>query len=100
VQQTRRTAPTRQQALGWSIDWSYDLCTQTEQRLWRRLSVFAGSFELESAEHVCGADQSDRDVDDLLFSLVDKSILIRMESNGEVRFRLLDTLRDYGLNKL
>ncbi len=49
-----RGAPTRQQTLGWSIGWSYDLCTPAEQQLWGRLSVFAGSFELEAAEEICG----------------------------------------------
>ena len=95
-----RTAPTRQQTLTCSIDWSYHLCTVAEQRTWARLSVFAGSFELEAAEDICGADRAGISVDDLLSSLVDKSILIRAESNGEVRFRLLETLRDYGWNKL
>ena len=51
-----RGAPTRQQTLGWSIGWSYDLCTPAEQQLWGRLSVFAGSFELEAAEEICGVD--------------------------------------------
>ncbi|HKP42183.1 protein kinase domain-containing protein [Mycobacterium sp.] len=95
-----RTAPTRQRTLAWSIDWSYDLCTMAEQRMWARLSVFAGSFELEAAEDICGADLAELSVDDLLTSLVDKSILIRTESHGAVRFRLLETLRDYGRNKL
>ena len=95
-----RTAPTRQQTLACSIDWSYNLCTSAEQRMWARLSVFAGSFELQAAEDICGADLSDVSADDLLSALVDKSILIRAESNGEVRFRLLETLRDYGRNKL
>ena len=94
-----RTVPTRQQTLGWSIDWSYDLCTPAEQRMWGRLSVFAGSFELEAAEDVC-ADLPDTDVDDLLSCLVDKSILNRKDSNGDVRFRFLETLRDYGQEKL
>jgi non-specific serine/threonine protein kinase len=95
-----RTAPPRQQALGRSIDWSHDLCTRAEQQMWARLSVFAGSFELEAAEDICGADLPPAELDDLLSSLVDKSILIRMESNGDVRFRLLETLRDYGREKL
>jgi serine/threonine-protein kinase PknK len=95
-----RAAPTRQQTLGWSVGWSYDLCTPAEQQLWGRLSVFAGSFELEAAEDICGADMSPEDVDDLLTALVDKSILIRTESTGPVRFRLLETLRDYGREKV
>ena len=95
-----RTAPARQRTLTWSIDWSYDLCTAAEQRMWARLSVFAGSFGLEAAEDICGAGLAELKVDDLLTSLVDKSVLIRTESRGAVRFRLLETLRDYGRNKL
>jgi serine/threonine-protein kinase PknK len=95
-----RAAPTRQQTLGWSVGWSYDLCTPAEQQLWGRLSVFAGSFELEAAEDICGGDMSPEDVDDLLTALVDKSILIRAESTGPVRFRLLETVRDYGREKI
>ncbi len=95
-----RGAPTRQQTLGWSVGWSYDLCTPAEQQLWGRLSVFAGSFELEAAEDICGGDVGPEDVDDLLTALVDKSILIRAESTGPVRFRLLETLRDYGREKI
>jgi non-specific serine/threonine protein kinase len=95
-----RGAPTRQQTLGWSVGWSYDLCTPAEQQLWGRLSVFAGSFELEAAEDICGGDVGPEDVDDLITALVDKSILVRAESTGPVRFRLLETLRDYGREKI
>ena len=49
-----RGAPSRQQTLRLCIDWSYELCTPAEQRLWARLSVFAGSFELDAAEEICG----------------------------------------------
>ena len=62
--------------------------------------MFAGSFELEAAEDICGGDVGPEDVDDLLTALVDKSILIRAESTGPVRFRLLETLRDYGREKI
>jgi serine/threonine-protein kinase PknK len=95
-----RGAPPRQQTLRWSIGWSYDLCTPAEQRLWGRLSVFDGSFELEAAEDICGDDLAPEDPLDLLSALVDKSILIRTETNGAVRFRLLETLRDYGREQL
>jgi predicted ATPase len=95
-----RVAPARQQSLTWCIDWSYDLCTPAEQRLWAGLSVFAGSFELEAAEDICGPELAPGIMVDLLAALVDKSILIRTEANGEVRFGLLDTLRDYGREKL
>ncbi|WP_327097981.1 protein kinase [Nocardia vinacea] len=95
-----RTAPTRQQTLRWSIDWSYELCTGTEQRLWARMSVFAGSFELDAIEQICGTDLAPDTPLDVLSSLVDKSILIREESDTVVRFRMLETIRDYGREKL
>ncbi|WP_433627120.1 LuxR C-terminal-related transcriptional regulator [Nocardia sp. CA-120079] len=95
-----RTAPTRQQTLRWCIDWSYQLCTPVEQRIWARLSVFAGGFELDAVEQVCGADLAPESLLDALSSLVDKSIVIREEPDGVVRFRMLETMRDYGREKL
>ncbi|MGV9823848.1 protein kinase domain-containing protein [Nocardia xishanensis] len=95
-----RGAPTRQQTLGWCIGWSYDLCTPTEQRLWGRLSVFAGSFELDAAEDVCGGDLTEPEFLDALSALVDKSILIREESDATVRFRQLETVQEYGRQKI
>ena len=95
-----RTAPARQQTIGWSVGWSYDLCTAAEQQLWGRLSVFAGSFELEAAEDVCGQGMAPENVSDLVSSLVDKSILVPTESNGVIRFRLLGTLREYGAEQI
>jgi predicted ATPase len=95
-----RRAPTRQQTLAWSIGWSYDLCTPDEQQLWEQLSIFSGSFELQAAEDICGGSISAGDLLDLMSSLVDKSILLRTEEHGVVRLRLLDTLRDYGRQRL
>ncbi|MFF0815819.1 ATP-binding protein [Rhodococcus sp. NPDC003318] len=95
-----RGAPTRQQSLRMSIDWSHELCSEVEQTLWHRLSVFAGSVELDAAEGVCGGDLSSMDLLDGLASLVDKSILIREEAAGTVRYRMLETLREYGHEKL
>ncbi|RMI30124.1 protein kinase domain-containing protein [Nocardia stercoris] len=95
-----RTAPTRQQTLRWCIDWSYQLCTAAEQRLWARLSVFAGGFELDAVEAVCGVDTEAAELDDALSGLVDKSIVIREELDGTVRFRMLETVREYGQEKL
>ncbi|MDG3009526.1 protein kinase [Rhodococcus sp. D2-41] len=92
-----RGAPTRQQTLRWSIDWSYQLCTPEEQHLWSQLSVFA-AFDLRDAEHVC--DVGEHDLLDVLASLVDKSIVIREEPGGRVRFRLLETIREYGREKI
>jgi len=95
-----RGAPTRQQTLQWSIDWSHDLCTPGEQQLWARLSVFAGTFELDAASLVTARDVEPDELLEQVTSLVDKSILIREESGTTVRFRMLETLRDYGRNKL
>lgn len=95
-----RTAPTRQQTLRWCIDWSYQLCDSTEQRLWARLSVFVGGFELDAAEDVCGTGLESDSPLDVVSSLVDKSILIRAESSGVVRFRMLESVREFGRQKL
>jgi non-specific serine/threonine protein kinase len=95
-----RNAPMRQQTLGWSVGWSYDLCTSAEQQLWDQLSVFAGSFELEAAQDICADGLTPEELLDRLSALVDKSILIRKEYDGIVRYRLLETLRDYGRDQI
>ncbi|RRQ29168.1 tetratricopeptide repeat protein [Rhodococcus sp. Eu-32] len=95
-----RSAPTRQQTLRLSIDWSYDLCTASEKLAWGRLAVFAGTFDLDAAEQVCSPSLPQDELIDTLTSLADKSILIREKSGSEVRFRMLETLRQYGLEKL
>lgn len=95
-----RGAPDRQQTLRMSIDWSHELCTATEQELWRRLSVFAHGFELDAAEAIAADGLTPHDLLDIVASLVDKSILIREEHDSTVRYRLLETLRDYGLERL
>jgi non-specific serine/threonine protein kinase len=92
----RRRVAARQQTLEWCVGWSYDLCSPDEQKLWGRLSVFAGSFELDAAHDICGQNLSQDEFLDELSALVDKSILIRTDEHGEIRFRLLETLRDYG----
>ncbi|MFJ9606773.1 ATP-binding protein [Kitasatospora sp. NPDC101176] len=92
-----RTALPRHQTLRTTIGWSHELCTAQERLLWARLSVFAGSFDLDAAEYVCAGDGLDaEDVLDLLDELVAKSVVLREESSFGVRFRLLDTLREYG----
>jgi len=95
-----RDAPTRQQTMRLCVDWSFELCTAQEQLAWKRLTVFAGNFELDAAEGVCGADLAKGELLDIVTSLVDKSILIREVSEERMRYRILDTLRDYGLAKL
>ncbi|MFI6778119.1 protein kinase [Nocardia sp. NPDC050412] len=95
-----RSAPNRQQTLRWCIDWSYSLCTPAEQAVWAQLSVFAGNFELDDAEQVCRNDLAAADLLDVITGLVDKSILICEQSVPVVRFQLLETVRDYGRDKL
>ena len=95
-----RTAPTRQQALRSCIDWSYDLCTAAERQLWARLTIFAGTFEFDAAAQVAGLAVTPESVLDVLSSLVDKSILVREDADTVVRFRMLETLREYGRQKL
>jgi predicted ATPase len=97
-----RNLPQRQQTLRGAIDWSYDLLNPAEQRLFRRLSVFAGGCSLEGAEAV-GDAKGDLDLDLLegMASLVDKSLVQRAEpANGESRFVMLQTIREYSLEKL
>ncbi|PSR70192.1 protein kinase [Nocardia sp. MDA0666] len=95
----RRGAPMRQQTLAWCIGWSFDLCTPDEQRLWARLSVFAGGFELDAVERVCGDGLTRPQLLDALSVLVDKSILIREDVDHTVRFRMLETVQEYGRHK-
>ncbi|WP_083884153.1 protein kinase domain-containing protein [Nocardia higoensis] len=95
-----RDAPSRQQTLRAGIDWTYELCTDDEQRMWARLSVFAGSFELSAAQDICGDDLSPAAAIDLVAALVDKSIVIRAQMTGESeRLQLLDAIRQYGREK-
>jgi non-specific serine/threonine protein kinase len=98
-----RTAPARQQTLRAVVDWSYDLLAEAERLLFDRLSVFAGGFALEAAEAVCAGDGiGPEDVLELLSRLVDKS-LVQAEAagvEGELRYRLLETLRAYGRERL
>ncbi|MEU4514368.1 LuxR C-terminal-related transcriptional regulator [Nonomuraea wenchangensis] len=96
-----RTAMPRQQTLRSLIDWSYALCTEQERLLWSRLSVFSGGLDLEAAEQVCsGGGIPPEDVMDLVGGLVDKSVLAREEHRQSVRYRLLETIRQYGRERL
>ncbi|MFE1175440.1 ATP-binding protein [Streptomyces sp. NPDC058773] len=96
-----RTALPRQRTLRAAIDWSHDLCTDQERLMWSRLSVFAGGFDLQAAEHVCSGDGiAQRDVLDLVVGLVDKSVLAGEERGARMRYWLPDTLRQYGLEQL
>nr|WP_235747941.1 LuxR C-terminal-related transcriptional regulator [Nocardia coffeae] len=96
-----RGGPTRHQSLQATVDWSYELCTPNQQQLWARLSVFAGVFDLSMAEQVCGDDDVvPGEILDAIAGLVSKSVLRREESLGRVRFRMLETIREYGAGKL
>ncbi|MFE6925496.1 protein kinase [Nocardia sp. NPDC057663] len=95
-----RDAPMRQQTMQWCIDWSYELCVPVEQRMWARLSVFAGGFELDAVEAICSGGLPLQSALDALSSLVDKSIVDRQEMGTVVRFRMFEALREYGRHKL
>jgi predicted ATPase/class 3 adenylate cyclase/DNA-binding CsgD family transcriptional regulator len=96
-----RTALPRHQTLRASVDWSHELLSDPERALLRRLAVFAGGFTLDLAESVC-ADQTLPRVAilDLLASLVDKSLVVAEERVGAVRYRMLETVRQYGMERL
>ncbi|WP_187366347.1 ATP-binding protein [Trebonia kvetii] len=87
----------RHQTLRTAIEWSHELCSPAERRLWARLSVFAGTFSLAAAEEVCAEVSLERpDVVSALVGLVDKSVVIREDE----RYRMLDTLREFGAQRL
>ena len=96
-----RTARARQQTMRATIDWSYDLLSAPEQRVFDRLSVFAGGCALTTATTVCGDEgMTEYDVFDLLSSLVDKSLVVVDPEGSEPRYRLLESFRQYANEKL
>ncbi|WP_431910048.1 ATP-binding protein [Nonomuraea jabiensis] len=96
-----RTALPRHQTLRAAMDWSFDLCSRQEQALWARLSVFAGGFDLEAVERICAGDPfAADDVFELLTALIDKSIVARENHDAGTRYRLLETVRQYGHERL
>jgi predicted ATPase/DNA-binding NarL/FixJ family response regulator len=96
-----RTAPLRHQTLRAMIDWSYDLLSPFEQTLLRCLAVFVGGWTLEAAEAVCRADAlAPAIVLDLLNQLIDKSLVQARDQAGEMRYSMLETIRQYALEKL
>ncbi|MEU8266298.1 LuxR C-terminal-related transcriptional regulator [Sphaerisporangium sp. NPDC049002] len=96
-----RTGARRHQTLRALVDWSYELCTEAERLMWARTSVFCGGLDLEAAEEVCSGDGIAReDVIDLVIGLVEKSVLVREEHPSGVRYRLLETIRQYGKDRL
>jgi predicted ATPase/DNA-binding CsgD family transcriptional regulator len=96
-----RTALPRHRALRATMDWSHELLPEQEQILFRRLSVFSGGFTLKAAESVCAGEDFERsNVLDLLSHLVDKSLVIVWENSTGTRYRLLETVRQYGRERL
>jgi predicted ATPase/class 3 adenylate cyclase len=100
-----RDLPTHQQTLRSTIEWSYDLLSPEEQALFRRMAVFVGGCTLEAAEAVCNYDEHNRDGDAIdvlegISSLLDKSLLRQVDTEGEARFYMLETLREYGLEQM
>ncbi|WP_189256544.1 ATP-binding protein [Lentzea flava] len=97
----KRGGDPRHQTLQAAVDWSFHLCTRSEQILWARASVFSGTFDLEAAERVCSGDGvAQEQVMHSLAGLVDKSVVIAEQHPSGTRFRLLEPLRQYGLEKL
>jgi len=96
-----RTAMPRQRTLHATMDWSHELLGRKDRALFRRLSVFAGGFALDAAESVCVGEDLERDeMLELLSHLVDKSLVVVREQDGETRYRLLQTVHQYGREKL
>ncbi|MFS8100254.1 LuxR C-terminal-related transcriptional regulator [Lentzea alba] len=97
----KRGGDPRHQTLQAAVDWSFHLCTRSEQILWARASVFAGTFDLEAAECVCSGDSvAAEEIMHSLSGLVDKSVVVAEQHPCGTRFRLLEPLRQYGLEKL
>ena len=96
-----RTALPRHRTLRATMEWSHGLLRSREQVLLRRLSVFAGSFTLDAAESVCAGDPlSVEDILDGVTGLVDKSLVVMEPGEGVARYRLLETVRQYGAERL
>jgi predicted ATPase/class 3 adenylate cyclase/DNA-binding CsgD family transcriptional regulator len=96
-----RTAVRRQQTLRASVDWSHALLTEPERVLFRGLAAFLGGFDFDAAQTVASGGQVERfQVLDLLTLLVDKSLVVADDTGGRTRYRLLETVRQYALEKL
>jgi predicted ATPase len=97
----RRRAVQRHQTLRAAIDWSYQLCSDAERRLLARLAVFAGGWSREAAEAVCGEEPlAGGQVFELLAGLVAKSLVVAQRDGPATRYRLLETIREFGEDRL
>jgi non-specific serine/threonine protein kinase len=95
------TALPRHQTLRATVAWSFELCSKPERLLWARCSVFAGDFDLDTAERVCsGPGLAHDEVFEAVAGLIDKSVLAREECCTGARYRVLDTIRQYGRERL
>lgn len=93
--------PPRHQSLKAAVEWSYDLCSKPERLVWSRVSVFSGAFDLSAAESVChGAGLTRTEVAEAIAELVDRSVLISEPHAWGMRYRLLETIREYGRQML
>jgi len=96
-----RVARPRQRTLRAAIEWSYELCVPAERLLWNRLSIFVGGFALDAVEEVCaGEGIAAHEVLDLLDRLVAQSVVLPADAEGVPRFRMLETIRQYGRERL
>lgn len=96
-----RTAPERQRTLRAAIDWSHELCTDAERLVWTRASVFAAPFTLDAATAVCAGDGvAEGGVRGVLEGLLDKSVLTRHDDPAGARYGMLETLQEYGQERL
>jgi predicted ATPase/DNA-binding CsgD family transcriptional regulator len=96
-----RSAAPRHHSLRAALQWSYELCSEPEQLLWERLSVFSGWIMLSAAECICSDDVLEREaIAGYLSALVDKSIVVRHAAEGHQGYRLLETVAEYGREQL
>ncbi|WP_406405838.1 ATP-binding protein [Streptomyces sp. NBC_01643] len=94
---TSRSAQARHQTLRTAIGWSHELCAPEQRLLWARLSVFAGQFDLEAVEYICSSPELPAEsVLDVLTGLLAQSVVLREDSAVGTRYRMLDTVREYG----
>jgi predicted ATPase/DNA-binding CsgD family transcriptional regulator len=97
----RRAALPHHRTLRTATQWSYELCSPAEQLLWTRLSVFAGPFDVPAAEQVCSCEPlAPADILPTLIGLVDKSVVLRVAGDSPPRYLQLDTIREFGAEKL